>query len=164
MSMIEPIFITSVSDSARHRSRPTASSLRTPDGTAPDPSTALPLPTVRDQVQLRSETYYTVSSIDASGRIADRSPLRELGWSSGTRLAMRLTDTAIIASARPDGAMSVTGQGHLHLPASVRRAFDLRPSDRVLIVVHQDENALIVFAPSTLDVIFGITPSTGVQR
>jgi hypothetical protein len=42
----------------------------------------LPLPALRS-VGRMSGTYYAVTTVDARGRLADRSPLRELHWVAG---------------------------------------------------------------------------------
>src|SRR5262249_1283139 len=73
---------------------------------------ALPTPT--------PSLYYTVTPVDARGRLADRSPIRALGWQPGQPITITLLQQAIVVTAQAGAADAITGQGHLRLPARIR--------------------------------------------
>jgi hypothetical protein len=88
----------------------------------------LPLPRL---VPSRSRsTVYGVAAVDVRGRIADRVVLQALGWSPGTRVAGALTDGVIILCANSGGGITVTDQGQLRLPASLRGRAESRGATR----------------------------------
>lgn len=165
MSTIEPILVTTI---RAHKQVPGAATgaphlpAESAVGSAAPP--ALPLPTVRRRPAAKASSYYAISTMDAKGRIATRSPLRALGWSAGTRLAFRVTDTATVATVDPNGADSITGQGFLHLPAWVRHALHLQPGERLLIITHPRAGVLLASAASALDEILAIDESSSPQR
>ncbi|WP_446215727.1 hypothetical protein [Micromonospora sp. IBHARD004] len=61
---------------------------------------------------------YGLAAIDSSGRIADRTVIRALGWAPGTRLHIREGSGVIVVRLDRQGVFTVTGQGHLHLPSA----------------------------------------------
>ena len=54
-------------------------------------------------------------------------------------------------SANRRGVFSVTGQGHLRLPATVRRRCGLAAGDRVLLAAEPAEGLVVVYPPAALD-------------
>lgn len=98
-----------------------------------------------------SATKYAVTSIDISGRLGDRSLLQTLGWEPGHPVAVSLAAGAIMVISRPGSRETVTLQGHLRFPTSVRRACRLKPGDRLLIAAHPDDELLVAYTPSALD-------------
>jgi hypothetical protein len=62
-----------------------------------------------------------MSAVDKSGRVADRSIVRALGWMPGTRLDIREQAGIIVASAACDGVHRIDDRGHLHLALAVHR-------------------------------------------
>jgi hypothetical protein len=118
--------------------------------TAQQPARALPVAQLA-WPQPASTAYYTVSPIDAWGRLADRSPLRVLQWRPGHPLAVSVAQEAIVIVARPDGHESITRQGHLRLPAPIRHLLRLQTGDRLLLVACPDRGILVAHTMSTLD-------------
>ncbi|MBB5157586.1 AbrB/MazE/SpoVT family DNA-binding domain-containing protein [Saccharopolyspora phatthalungensis] len=109
----------------------------------------LPLPAVpepRDR-----GVVYGLAAVDARGRVADQAVLRALGWTPGTRLAIRETRGLLITRTDPHGVFSVTTQGHLRLPAPVRHCCGLLPGDRVLLTAEPAHGTLVVHPPAVLD-------------
>lgn len=98
-----------------------------------------------------STTYYAVSSIDVNGRLGDRSPLQTLGWGPGHPVAVSLASGTIVVASQPRSRVTVTRQGHLRLPTSVRRACRLEPGDRLLLAAYPDRDLLVAYTASTLD-------------
>jgi hypothetical protein len=98
-----------------------------------------------------SSTYYTVTTIDGRGRIADGSPMRRLQWPPGLPVNMTVVREAIIVVSRNDGRQAVTRQGHLRLPVEVRRACRLVAGDRLLVLASLGRGFLVVQTMSTLD-------------
>jgi hypothetical protein len=80
-----------------------------------------------------TDTVYALSAVDKSGRVADRSIVRVLGWGPGTRLDIREQAGIIVARPAADGVHCVGARGHLHLPLAVRRWCRLTAGDRVLL-------------------------------
>ena len=61
-----------------------------------------------------TDTFYAVSAVDNSGRVADRSIVRVLGWVPGTRLEIREQTGIVVARAARDGVHRIDDRGHLH--------------------------------------------------
>ena len=53
--------------------------------------------------------------------------------------------------AGPQGVFTVTGQGHLHLPAAVRHWCGLTAGDRVLLAANPADGLLVLHPPAALD-------------
>ncbi|MFJ5599902.1 AbrB/MazE/SpoVT family DNA-binding domain-containing protein [Micromonospora parva] len=94
---------------------------------------------------------YGLAATDNSGRIADRTVIRALGWGPGTRLHIRETSGVIVVRLDRQGVFTVTGQGHLHLPAAVRHWCGLTAGDRVLLAANPADGLLVVHPPAALD-------------
>jgi bifunctional DNA-binding transcriptional regulator/antitoxin component of YhaV-PrlF toxin-antitoxin module len=89
--------------------------------------------------------------MDARGRLADQLILVALGWGPGERLEIRPRHDLLIVRARPDGVFSITNQGHLRLPAPVRRWIGLAAGQRVFLAADPSARRLIVHSPAALD-------------
>ncbi|MFJ8686752.1 hypothetical protein [Micromonospora wenchangensis] len=74
-----------------------------------------------------------MAALDAGGRIADSGVVRALGWVPGTRLHIHEGAGLVVLRADRQGVFTVTGQGHLLLPAAVRQWCGLAAGDRVLL-------------------------------
>jgi hypothetical protein len=94
---------------------------------------------------------YGLASMDARGRLADQQVLHALGWGPGERLDIRTRHDMLIVHAHPDGVFSITNQGHLRLPAPVRRWIGLTTGERVFLAADQSARRLIVHSPAALD-------------
>jgi hypothetical protein len=68
-----------------------------------------------------------------------------VGWCPGTRLRLRLRGGLAIVTAEAHGALVVTRNGHLQLPAAVRRGCAVAAGDRVLLAGEPAEGVLIVW-------------------
>jgi len=110
-----------------------------------------------------SSTYYTVTAIDVWGRLADRSPLLTLHWHPGLPISISLTENAVIVVSHRNGRHTVTRQGHLRLPASIRHLSRLKAGDRLLLAACPDRDLLVAYSMSALDamVLAYHSPSTG---
>jgi hypothetical protein len=75
---------------------------------------------------------YALTKIDDRGRLADRSLIRALGWGPGHRVQLAVAEGAVLAVSSAEGRDAINGQGHLRLPAAVRRSCDLEPGDQVM--------------------------------
>ncbi|MFC3897182.1 AbrB/MazE/SpoVT family DNA-binding domain-containing protein [Lentzea rhizosphaerae] len=92
-----------------------------------------------------------MATLDDRGRVADRQMTAALNWTATTRLNIRHHDGLLAVTADPHGVFKLSKQGHVRLPADVRRAGHLRSGDRVLLVAHLDRQAITVFPPVALD-------------
>src|SRR5215207_4587566 len=59
----------------------------------------LPVPVLDAGSPRATDTVYALSAVDKSGRVADRSIVRALGWIPGTRLGIREQAGIIVARA-----------------------------------------------------------------
>ncbi|MFJ8207507.1 hypothetical protein [Micromonospora chalcea] len=94
---------------------------------------------------------YGLAALDNSGRIADRTIIRALGWGPSSRLHIREGSGVIVVRLDRQGVFTVTGQGHLHLPAAVRHWCGLSAGDRVLLAANPTDGLLVVHPPAALD-------------
>ncbi|MGC4854507.1 AbrB/MazE/SpoVT family DNA-binding domain-containing protein [Micromonospora sp. DT4] len=111
----------------------------------------LPLPDL--PIPRAGSSVYGLAAIDVSGRIADRMIVRALGWGCGTRLHIYESAGLIVVRLDPQGVFTLTGQGHLHLPAAVRKWCGLKPGDRLLLAADRDGGVLVVHPPAALDAV-----------
>jgi hypothetical protein len=95
--------------------------------------------------------HYVVTAMDTWGRLADRSSVASLGWRPGVRLALTVTQSAVVAAPNPEGREAVTRQGHLRLPAPIRHLFRLAAGDRLLLAACHDRGFLVVYPIAILD-------------
>src|SRR5438105_512226 len=109
---------------------------------------ALPLPRLADT--RACSTAYGLATIDCHGRIADNMVIRALGWAPGTRLDIHENGGLGLVLADRQGVFSVTGQGHVRLPATVRHWCGLVPGDRVLLAGDPAQGLLVVHPPVAL--------------
>lgn len=112
----------------------------------------LPLPPLSVPTPLPS-LYYTVTPIDARGRLADRSPIRALGWRPGQPVTITVTEQVVVVTAQAGGAESITRQGHLRLSARIRHACRLNAGDRVLVAAAPTPGVLAVYTMALLESI-----------
>jgi hypothetical protein len=96
-------------------------------------------------------TVYGPAVVAGDGRLADRAILRALRRLPGTRLDIRESHGLVLVLADPRGVFSVSGQGQLHLSATVRHWTQLSPGDRVLLVADPVDGLLVVHPPAALD-------------
>jgi hypothetical protein len=99
------------------------------------------------------DTHYVVTAVDARGRLADASPVRQLAWAPGTAIALHVVRGQVVVVSRTSASDSyaITRQGHLRLPAAVRHACRLRVGARVLVAAHPETGVLVVFTTRLLD-------------
>jgi hypothetical protein len=108
----------------------------------------LPVPALEPGPPRAAGAVYALSAVDKSGRVADRSVVRALGWAPGTRLDIR-EQAGIIAA--PDGVCRVDGRGHLRLPLAARRRCRLAVGDRVLLAADCAAGVLLAHPLAALD-------------
>jgi len=97
--------------------------------------------------------YYTVTPVDARGRLADRSPIRALGWRPGQPITITVLQQTIVVTSQAGGAESITRQGHLRLPASIRHLCRLNAGNRLLVAAAPTTCVLVVFTMALLESI-----------
>ena len=112
-----------------------------------------PLPVPRLAVTRLRSTVYGLAAVDDRGRVADHAVVCALGWKAGTRLDVHESGGLVLVRADRQGVFSVTGQGYVRLPATVRHWCGLVPGDRVLLAADPDQGLLVVHPPAALDVM-----------
>ena len=110
----------------------------------------LPLPPLSAPAPSPS-LYFTVTPVDVRGRLADRSPIRALDWQPGQPITITVLQQTIIVTSQAGGAESITGQGHLRLPAGIRHAFRLNSGDRLLVAAAPTAGVLVVYTMAMLE-------------
>jgi hypothetical protein len=73
----------------------------------------LPVPVLDAESPRATDTVYALSAVDKSGRVADRSIVRALGWIPGTRLGIREQAGILVARAACDGVHRIDDRGHV---------------------------------------------------
>jgi hypothetical protein len=96
------------------------------------------------------DMVYALSVVDNSGRIADRSIVRMLGWVPGTRLEVHERAGLIVVYPAADGVHCISERAFLKLPLTVRRWCRIHPGDRVLVAAHAATGVLVVHPPTRL--------------
>lgn len=100
-----------------------------------------------------SSLYCALTPIDDRGRLADRSPIRALGWSPGQLITISVVQETVVVISQSNGAESITRQGHLRLPARVRHRCRLTPGDRLLIAAAPGSGILAGYTMPALELI-----------
>ncbi|MEV4666126.1 AbrB/MazE/SpoVT family DNA-binding domain-containing protein [Micromonospora echinofusca] len=112
----------------------------------------LPLPSLTRAVRTQA-ALCAVTSVDASGRLADRRPLQALGWLAGRTVEVTGREMAITVTARRDGRWKISRQGHLVLPSSVRRSCGIGPGHRLLVLAYPDRSLLLAWTMGVLELL-----------
>jgi bifunctional DNA-binding transcriptional regulator/antitoxin component of YhaV-PrlF toxin-antitoxin module len=94
-----------------------------------------------------------LATVDCRGRIADRTVVRALGWAPGTRVGIRQVHGVLVIGAAAGGMTRVSSEGHVRLPAAVRRGCGLVAGDRVLLAADPVAGRLVVYPPAALDML-----------
>jgi hypothetical protein len=77
--------------------------------------------------------------------------MRELGWNPGSSVTFRVSEGAVILVARSRGIYSITRQGHLRLPPTLRHRFRLVPGARLLVVTIPGQDLIELYTPVAVD-------------
>ncbi|MFD0822006.1 AbrB/MazE/SpoVT family DNA-binding domain-containing protein [Micromonospora zhanjiangensis] len=102
-----------------------------------------------------------MSAVDKSGRVADRSVVRVLGWTPGSRLDVRERGGLIVVRQVDDAVYRVDARGHLHLPLAVRRWCRLAAGDRLLLAAHPGDGVLVAYPLAVLDRLLAVPHAGG---
>ncbi|MFI5495247.1 hypothetical protein [Actinoplanes sp. NPDC051859] len=89
--------------------------------------------------------YCAVTPIDDRRRLADRNPLRILGWGPGTPVTVSAEPQAGIIAVSLGGDETVDRQGRLRLIAEVRHGCRLATGDRLFVVAYPAEAVLVIY-------------------
>jgi hypothetical protein len=133
--------------------------------TGPEPSPAvdsirqaaasLPLSELWD-TSSASGRYCTVTTVDSRGRLADRTPLRALGWGPGTSVRAAADPRGGVVTVRVGGETSISKHGHLCLPAPIRRSCRMRAGDRLLVLADLIDVVLLAYLPHAVDAMIAM--------
>lgn len=95
--------------------------------------------------------YWAVTAINDRGRLADRTPLKVLGWNAGTPVTISPIPEHGIVRVHRTGPDAVTRQGFLRLPASVRYACRIFSWERLLVMANAANDVLVLYTPFAID-------------
>ncbi|WP_203919739.1 AbrB/MazE/SpoVT family DNA-binding domain-containing protein [Rugosimonospora africana] len=109
------------------------------------------------------DTIYALSMVDKSGRVTDRSMVRELGWRPGTRLDIRERRGIIVVSPAASGVDSISRQAFLKLPLTVRRWCRIKTGDKVLLAAHHAVGVLVVHPVAALHALLADVHAAAVR-
>jgi hypothetical protein len=94
-----------------------------------------------------------LTPIDDRGRLANRSPIRAVGWPPGQSITISIVRQAVVVISQSNGTESITRQGHLRLPARVRHICRLTSGDRLFIAAAPARGVLIGYTMPLLESI-----------
>ncbi len=89
---------------------------------------------------------FCLTVMDARGRLADRTPVRAMGWSPDDSLNGKVGEGFIIIQRGEDGTCLVTAQGHLRVLSPIRLSAELSTGVRLLAVARREEGVVILCA------------------
>lgn len=116
-----------------------------------DQPNPLPLGPLASLSQEESLTYQ-IASIDARGRISDRSCIQALGWNSHDRLSIDIvSDGMVLACPHRHGAYTLTQHGYVRLPAPVRHWCGMHAGHRTFLAAAIEHDVLVIHPMSALD-------------
>lgn len=139
--LITPV-IPSCTGSARTRSRRSQ---------GPSARRVLPLATVATPPVPPMGVVYGMGRLDVSGRVADRTITRVLGWHAGDRLTVTGTAGGVIARRDPEGMVTLPVRPYVAIPAALRRRCGMQPGDQVLLAARPDDSLLTVYPLAVVD-------------
>ncbi|MER5337341.1 hypothetical protein [Micromonospora sp. NPDC002717] len=114
---------------------------------APMPELPPPLPAAREPVD---DIVFDAARPDADGRVAARALLRALGWPSGHRLHIDVTDGLLLITSAPDGTHAVGARGALPLPVAARQMCGITSQQVVLLAAVPARDLLVVHSSNTI--------------
>jgi hypothetical protein len=112
----------------------------------------LPLAPLRAPIPAPS-LYCALTPIDDRGRLADRSPIRALGWPPGQPITISVVQKTVVVTSESNSTESITRQGYLRLPAHVRHLCRITPGDRLLIAAAPGPGVLVGYTTPSLESI-----------
>lgn len=112
----------------------------------------LPLPQFGQKLQSEM-AIGAITPLDVNGRLADRAPLRALGWTAGDALTLKYRNGVVVVERQRGGQWRLTRQGHLLLPVPMRRRCLLAAGDRALVLAYPDCDSLLVLTMGVLEAI-----------
>ena len=93
-----------------------------------------------------------LARIDASGRVADRTVTRALGWHGGDRLTLTASAGVVTARRDPDGLVTLPPRHYIAIPATLRHRCGLLPGDPVLLAaVRRPRTRLTAYSLAVVD-------------
>jgi hypothetical protein len=98
-------------------------------------------------------SVYGFAVVNDRGRIAAQPVVQALGWQPGTPLSIREHAGLVVITADPGGRNSLTGEGHVRVPVTIRRWCGLQPGWRVLLVADPADARLVVHPAAALDAL-----------
>ncbi len=107
------------------------------------------------------ELHCSVVSIDERGRLAARSTVRRLGWTSDLMVSIEVKH-GLVVMRRSRTGRRLSRSGLLFLPSRIRSRVGLYAGDRVLLAAALDDEVLWVYPPRVLAAaLCAFTPGLG---
>ena len=121
---------------------------------APAAARTLPLavpPALSRPPALPGDVVYGLARVDRSGRVADRTVTRALGWHDGDRLTLTASVGVVTARRDPDGLAVLPPRHCIVIPATLRYRCGLLPGDPVLVAARPAEDTLTAYSLAVVD-------------
>ncbi|QUH05994.1 AbrB/MazE/SpoVT family DNA-binding domain-containing protein [Saccharopolyspora erythraea] len=96
---------------------------------------------------------YGIGRVDASGRIAENTVVRALGWAAGDHLSVSVRGGAAVVRRDPQGAFTIPSAGRVLLPAPVRTRVGVGAGDRLLLAADPAQDVVVAFPMWALDAV-----------
>ena len=100
---------------------------------------------------LAADVVYGLGRIDASGRVADRTVTRALGWHDGDRLTLTASAGVVTARRDRDGLAILPPRHYIVIPATLRYRCGLLPGNLVLVAARRAEDTLTAYSLAVVD-------------
>ncbi|MFI5614039.1 hypothetical protein [Amycolatopsis sp. NPDC051903] len=112
----------------------------------------LPLPVGAPRGR-RAGLVYSLSRVDASGRLSALPLLARLRWQTSIRLAATVVGSSVVFVPDRHGVFALDPKRKVIVPLLLRRPCGLRTGDQALLVADLHENVLVVHPMAALDKI-----------
>ncbi len=109
---------------------------------------SIPLPSLRPPA--REQIYYCTTRLQG-WRLRVGVPLKILGWPVSQAISVCVRGEHLVVHADPRSQHTITKQHYLALPAAACHRCGLKNGEQVLIAVHINRSALLVFPQRFLD-------------
>ena len=100
---------------------------------------------------LAADVVYGLGRIDTSGRVADRTVTRALGWRGGDRLTLTASAGMVTARRDPHGLAVLPPRHCMVIPATLRHRCGLLPGNPVLLAARPADDTLTAYSLAVVD-------------
>lgn len=96
---------------------------------------------------------YGIGRVDASGRIAENTVVRALGWAAGDHVSVSVRGGAAVVRRDPQGVFTIPAVARVLLPGPVRTRVGVSAGDRLLLAADPAQDVVVTFPMRALDAV-----------